>query len=228
MTVFNIYLINELPDEQTVYGFLGTPQPDLPTTVDLYYSSNVLATLPPQPSPQQNVWSFGVAYFLYATAGVQPVGPAYVPQSSDAQLVNADQLWKANYYQATGQRRGPDLQLIQSEDASGVLSVQTNVYDKGAEGINQWYAGLGISLPSSVGYARQLWSPDPNQFYSIQTTPLFYVYKGSYVPKTYILSTKIPPQAQAVQASNLDDQGRCTVTLNRNGLWSIAPGPPAV
>lgn len=223
MSSIRIFLINELPSTQTVYGFLGTPQSI--GSAPIYYSSGVYATLPAAPSAQTNVWTFPMRHHLIALSGLRPVGPHFVPQSSAAQLVQPHQRWQASFFQARGQRRGPQLQLTHGT-ASGGLWVATNRYDKALEAPSRWYGGLGIALSSPMGAMRQLWSPGPLQRYAIALTPVFYVYNGGYVPQRYLAASAVPAQAQRVAAGDWDAQGRCTVIFHGDGTRSVHAGPP--
>lgn len=225
MTTIYIYLVNQSTSKKTVYGFMGTEQPSV--TASIFWRSTMLATLPPPPSTQTNVWTIPLDYHLIATAGVEPVGSTYVPQSSVAQVVQLGEHWKVNYYQAIGQHLGPDIQLFKTLLAGDTFDVTTNSYDKALEPITQWYGGLGLGLPTPVGDLQQLWSPSPASNSALSVLPIFYVYKGDYTQGTYLLHTKVPAQAQRVTLSDVDAKGCCTVTLKSDGSWDIQAGTPS-
>ncbi|WP_312816319.1 hypothetical protein [Atlantibacter subterraneus] len=219
-TTYTIHLKNLQSVKNKFWCFLASPEKQV--SKEVFANSDTYLTVSQHRTGLDNSFTIPMQYIVQAGASNKAVRLNTQIQSHISKDVNLGEEWLAEFFL---DNEGPELK----KNKDGVVGnkevhVVTNPFDKEREPINRWFNNITFGVKSESGFMGFTWSPAPKQEYLIVPKVRFYVATGDFESNKLVNMSSVSLAAAEINVSDFDGNNECTVTLNKDGTWTIEPG----
>ena len=227
-TNYKINLINLMTEPQKMWAFLD--KPDANITSEIFANSETYLTVPVYTGTQRNSFTIPLQYVVKVGATNRAVGLETLILSQDADNTDLLEQWMVKYFLEQGERQGPTLGKISQDPppASGTVEVTTNNYVKANEPLYKWWGNMTWGVESQNGFLGVTWSPQPGKKYGIKPKVKFYIATGEFKSNVLADINVVSAKSAVITEASFDGNQECTVTMGKDGRWSVTPGGPDV